>query len=90
MLGETYLNVTCFYIYYSLGPVGGLVGRPQPRPGLFEFGLRSFLQEFLQAGGVLAVEVGLPIVLLVEVWRSFPPLRGEELANHSLLCKAFC
>ena len=68
MLGMTYLNVICFYIYYSHRPVGGLVGRPQPRPGLFESGLRSFLQEFLQAGGVLAVEVGLPILLPVEVW----------------------
>ena len=67
MLGETYLNVTCFYIYYSLGPVGGLVGRLQPRPGLFEFGLRSFLREFPQAGGVLPVEVGQPILQPVEV-----------------------
>ena len=64
----TYLNVICFYIYCSHRPVGGLVGRPQPRPGLFEFGLRSFLQEFLQAGGVLPVEVGQPILLPVEVW----------------------
>ena len=62
------LHIICFYINYSRRPVGGLVNRPQPGPGLFESGLRSFLQEFLQAGGVLAVGVGQPILLPVEVW----------------------
>ena len=83
------LHINYSYINHSRWPVGGLVNRPQPGPGLFQSGLRSSWLEFLQVGGVLAVEVSLPIVILVEVWRFFLLLQEEVLVNHSLLCKAF-
>ena len=84
-----FLRVNCYYIVHSRWPVGGLINRPRPRLELFESGLRSSWLEFLQVGGVLAVEVSLPIVILVEVWRFFLLLQEEVLVNHSLLCKAF-